>query len=156
MQIYNSMSGPTPDRKIQPNTQSTVRGKNRREHMTKSVMWKGLVRQRQILDDFACIKKHFVTFLCHGAAVTARPQLQGSTFVMKRVGIIVTRIKRAWIHFLSDVFTNVAIVVSYLRNPTWGIDAWRENITTGHRTRPRLFTVPYFSVRSSRYSASYH
>ena len=63
------------------------------------------------LGNFACIK-HFVTFLCHGAVTTARLQLQGSTFVLKRVGIIVIRIKRAQMHFLSDVFTTVAIVVS--------------------------------------------
>ena len=34
------------------------------------------------LGNLACIK-HFVTFLCHSAAVTARRQLQGSTFVLK-------------------------------------------------------------------------
>ena len=62
------------------------------------------------LGNFACIK-HFVTFLCHGAVITAL-QLQESTFVLERVEIIAIRIKRTQIHFLRDVFTTVAVLVS--------------------------------------------
>ena len=61
--ISNLVSGTTPNWKIQPNTQNTVRGKNRREHITKSVMWKGLVQRRQILETLSAsnILLHFFT-----------------------------------------------------------------------------------------------
>ena len=63
------------------------------------------------LGNFVCIK-HFVTFLYHGAVTTARLQLQESTEVLKRVEIIAIRIKRTQMHFLRDVFTTVAVLVS--------------------------------------------
>ena len=59
--ISNLVSGTTPNWTLQPNTQNTVRGKNRREHITKSVMWKGLVQHRQIFETLPQYGRHCTT-----------------------------------------------------------------------------------------------
>ena len=73
------------------------------------------------LGNFACIK-HFVTFLCHGAVITARLQLRESTFVLKRVEIIAIRIKRTYMHFLRNVSP---------LTPSWHLKFLLEELTPG-------------------------